>query len=138
MKEPKLPPYDHRPKPYAGPSFEEVMELRKRYLTPALITYYRNPLMIVEGSMQYVYDEKGSHYLDGFGGIVNISVGHCHPYVVKRAREQLETLQHTTTIYLHPTIGEYVEMLADKPPMCITRVDVDFMLEVLDIALGDV
>ena len=116
MKAPKLPPYDHQPKPYSGPSFDEVMDLRKRYLTPTLVTYYKNPIMIVEGSMQYVYDEKGRRYLDAFGGIVTISVGHCHPYVVQKAREQLETLQHTTTIYLHPTIAEYGEMLAAKLP----------------------
>jgi alanine-glyoxylate transaminase/(R)-3-amino-2-methylpropionate-pyruvate transaminase len=72
--------------------------------------------MIVEGSMQYVYDEKGRRYLDGFGGIVTISVGHCHPYVTQKAREQLEMLQHTTTIYLHPNIAEYGKMLAEKMP----------------------
>jgi len=116
MKAPELPPYDHQPRPYSGPSFEEVMDLRKRYLTPALLTYYKSPIMIVEGSMQYVYDEKGRRYLDAFGGIVTISVGHCHPYVVQKAREQLETLQHTTTIYLHPTIAEYGEMLATRLP----------------------
>jgi alanine-glyoxylate transaminase/(R)-3-amino-2-methylpropionate-pyruvate transaminase len=92
------------------------MELRKRYLTPALMTYYKNPLMIVEGSMQYVYDEKGRRYLDAFAGIVTISVGHCHPYVLGKAHEQLETLQHTTTIYLHPTISEYAKMLSEKLP----------------------
>ena len=54
MKIPELPPYDHQPRPYHGPPFEEVMDLRKRYLTPSLMTYYKNPLMIVEGSMQYV------------------------------------------------------------------------------------
>ena len=116
MRAPELPPYDHQPKPYAGPSFEEVMDLRRRYLTPALLTYYKNPIMIVEGSMQYVYDEKGRRYLDGLAGIVTISVGHCHPYVVQKAREQLETLQHATTIYLHPTIAEYAKMLAEKMP----------------------
>jgi alanine-glyoxylate transaminase/(R)-3-amino-2-methylpropionate-pyruvate transaminase len=66
--------------------------------------------------MQYVYDEKGRRYMDGFAGIVTISVGHCHPYVVQKAREQLETLQHATTIYLHPTIAEYGKMLAEKMP----------------------
>jgi alanine-glyoxylate transaminase/(R)-3-amino-2-methylpropionate-pyruvate transaminase len=116
MEAPKLPPYDHEPKPYSGPSIEEVMDLRKRYLTPALMTYYGNPIMIVEGSMQYLYDEKGRRYLDTFGGIVTISVGHCHPYVLQKAREQLETLQHATTIYLHPTISEYGKMLAEKMP----------------------
>ena len=116
MKAPELPPYDHQPRPYSGPSFDEVMDLRKSYLTPALLTYYKKPIMIVEGSIQYVYDEKGRRYLDAFGGIVTISVGHCHPYVVQKAREQLETLQHTTTIYLHPTIAEYGRMLAEKLP----------------------
>jgi len=72
--------------------------------------------MIVEGSMQYLYDETGRRYLDGIGGIVTISVGHCHPYVIRKAREQLETLQHTTTIYYHPTIAEYGRMLADRLP----------------------
>jgi alanine-glyoxylate transaminase/(R)-3-amino-2-methylpropionate-pyruvate transaminase len=92
------------------------MALRKRYLNPALLTYYQNPIMIVEGSRQYVYDEKGRRYLDGIGGIVTISVGHCHPYVLERGRKQLETLQHATTIYLHPTIATYAEKLAEKLP----------------------
>jgi alanine-glyoxylate transaminase/(R)-3-amino-2-methylpropionate-pyruvate transaminase len=116
MKSPELALYDHQPKPYVGPSVEEVVDMRNRYLTPALVTYYENPLMIVEGSMQYVYDEKGRRYLDGFGGIVTISVGHCHPYVTQKAREQLEMLQHTATIYLHPNIAEYGKMLAEKMP----------------------
>ena len=116
MKIPELPQYNHQTKPYSGPSFQEVMDLRKRYLTPSLTTFYKNPIMIVEGSMQYVYDEKGRRYLDAIGGIVTISVGHCHPYVLEKAREQMETLQHTTTIYLHPTIAEYAKMLADKMP----------------------
>ncbi|MDM8522628.1 aminotransferase class III-fold pyridoxal phosphate-dependent enzyme [Desulfococcaceae bacterium HSG8] len=116
MKIPKLPPYDHNPEPYAGPSREAVADMREQYLTPALLTYYKNPLMIVEGSMQYVYDEKGRRYLDAFGGIVTISVGHCHPYVLQKTREQSEILQHITTIYLHPAIAEYAKMLAEKMP----------------------
>ncbi len=116
MKIPQLPDYAHTPKPYTGLSIETVMQQRKQYLTPALLTYYQKPIMIVEGSMQYAYDEKGRRYLDVFGGIVTISVGHCHPYVVGKIREQLETLQHTTTIYLHPVISEYAKMLVEKMP----------------------
>ncbi|MBW2110162.1 MAG: aminotransferase class III-fold pyridoxal phosphate-dependent enzyme [Deltaproteobacteria bacterium] len=116
MKQPKLPGYNHRPRQYSGPSFQEVLEMRQRYLTPALLTYYHRPIMIVEGSMQYVYDEKGRRYLDAFGGIVTISVGHCHPYVTRKALEQMEVLQHATTIYLHPNIAEYSRMLAEKMP----------------------
>jgi len=112
----QLPPYEHKPKAYAGPSQEEVMGLRKKYLNPAIFAYYQKPVMIVEGSLQYLYDETGRRYLDLFAGIVSVSVGHCHPYVTQKIREQLETLQHTTTIYLHPTIAEYARMLADKMP----------------------
>ena len=44
--------------------------------------------------MQYLYDETGRRYLDLFAGIVTVSVGHCHPTVVKRVQEQVATLQH--------------------------------------------
>jgi len=116
MQSPELPPFDHQPKAYTGPTFEEVEALRGRYLTPSLLTYYRNPIMLVEGCMQYVFDETGRRYLDAFGGIVTISVGHCHPDVLRQIKAQLETLQHATTIYLHPVIAEYGRMLADKLP----------------------
>lgn len=113
---PELPAYDHQPEPYDGPSFEEVRDLRQTYLTPALVTYYKNPIMIVEGSMQYLYDEKGRRYLDAFGGIVTVSVGHCHPEVTEAAITQMRRLQHATTIYLHPTIAEYGKMMVERLP----------------------
>jgi alanine-glyoxylate transaminase/(R)-3-amino-2-methylpropionate-pyruvate transaminase len=78
-----------------------VLALRKAYVNPAIFHYYKEPLMIVEGRGQYVFDEKGRRYLDGFAGIVTVSVGHCHPHVVAAANAQNERLQHTTTIYLH-------------------------------------
>ena len=113
---PELPPYNHTPKPYTGPSMEKVRELRSRYVCPAIFTYYKNPIMIVEGSMQYLYDETGRRYLDAIGGIVTISVGHCHPYVVRKAQEQMATLQHITNIYYNPAIAEYAELLASTFP----------------------
>ncbi|HMP72814.1 MAG TPA: aminotransferase class III-fold pyridoxal phosphate-dependent enzyme [Kiritimatiellia bacterium] len=116
MKSPEMPAYHHQPQPYTGLSKEQVLALRKSYLNPGLFLYYKEPLMIVEGSMQYVYDETGRRYLDAFGGIVTVSVGHAHPYVVEAARKQMETISHTTTIYLNPVIAEYAEMLASKMP----------------------
>jgi alanine-glyoxylate transaminase / (R)-3-amino-2-methylpropionate-pyruvate transaminase len=116
MKTPELPPFDHQPTKYTGPSAEEVLRLRKQFLNPGIFLYYKNPLMLVEGKMQYVWDEKGRRYLDGLGGIVTISVGHCHPEVVAAATRQNEMLQHSTTIYLHPNIAQYAEKLAAKMP----------------------
>ncbi len=116
MKSIPLPPCADQPAPYAGPSAEEVLRLRKQYLSPAIFHYYKKPIMLVEGKMQYVWDETGKRYLDGLGGIVTISVGHCHPHVVAAAQKQNETLQHSTTIYLQPRIVEYAEKLASKFP----------------------
>jgi len=113
---PTLPPCDHRPRPYVGPSKEDVVALRRQFVNPAVFTYYKQPLMIVEGHMQYLYDETGRRYLDGFGGIVTVSVGHCHPRIVAAVNRQNETLQHTTTIYLNPCIAEYARDLAARMP----------------------
>lgn len=116
MQTPTPPPFDHQPKKYTGPSAAEVLAQRKQYLNPGIFLYYQNPLMLVEGRMQYVWDEAGRRYLDCIGGIVTISVGHCHPHVVAAANKQNETLQHSTTIYLHPNVGAYAEKLASKMP----------------------
>jgi len=40
MKTPELPPFGNTPKPYTGPSTEEVLALRKQFLNPALFLYY--------------------------------------------------------------------------------------------------
>ena len=113
---PTLPSFDHQPIKYAGPSADEVLQLRKKFLNPGIFLYYKKPLMLVEGKMQYVWDEHGRRYLDALGGIVTVSVGHCHSDVVDVARRQDETLQHSTTIYLHPNIAEYAQKLAAKMP----------------------
>jgi alanine-glyoxylate transaminase / (R)-3-amino-2-methylpropionate-pyruvate transaminase len=116
MKTPELPPFDYQPKPYTGKSADEVLQLRRQFLNPGIFLYYKKPIMLVEGRGQYIFDEKGRRYLDGLGGIVTISVGHCHPHVIEATRRQNETLQHSTTIYLHPNIAEYAEKLASKMP----------------------
>src|SRR2546423_1674927 len=116
MKLPELPPFKDQPKKYDGPSADEVLRLRQQFLNPGIFLYYKKPLMLVEGKMQYVWNERGKRYLDALGGIVTISVGHCHPDVVEAARRQNETLQHSTTIYLHPNIAQYAEKLASKMP----------------------
>ncbi len=116
MKQIPLPPTNHTPKKYSGPSAEEVLAKRKQFMNPGIFLYYKKPIMLVEGSMQYVWDETGKRYLDGLGGIVTVSVGHCHPHVVEAANRQNETLQHSTTIYLQPNVALYAEKLASKMP----------------------
>ena len=111
-----LPISSHKPTPYAGPSREEILALRREYLNPGIVTYYKQPICIVEGHMQYLWDETGKQYLDGIAGIVTVSVGHCHPKITARVREQVGRLVHTTTIYLHPTIALYAREMAKRMP----------------------
>jgi alanine-glyoxylate transaminase/(R)-3-amino-2-methylpropionate-pyruvate transaminase len=111
-----LPAFDYSPIPYNGPSPEEILGLRQQFLNPAIFHYYKKPIAIVEGKAQYLFDQTGRRYLDGFGGIVTVSVGHCHPEVVAAANLQNETISHTTTIYLNPQIALYAKELAAKMP----------------------
>lgn len=104
------------PKVYSGPSKEEVLAKRKQYVNPAVFTYYKEPLMIVDGHMQYLFDENGKRYLDLFAGIVTVSCGHSHPKIIARTKAQIDKLQHTTTIYLNPGLGELAEKLASTLP----------------------
>ena len=111
-----LPPCPYQPQPYAGPSPEEILALRQAHVNPAIFHYYKKPLTIVEGKGQWLFDETGRRYLDGFGGIVTVSVGHCHPHVTAAANAQNALIQHTTTIYRHPNIALYARDLAARMP----------------------
>src|SRR5882762_3052515 len=112
----KMPSSDHVPKPYTGPSREEVLVMRRQYANPAIFTLYGEPLLIVEGHMQWLFDEAGKRYLDMYAGIVTVSCGHCHPTIVSAIKKQTETLQHATTIYLHPNMPMLAKKLASKMP----------------------
>lgn len=112
----ELPATDHQPRPYDGPPRDEVLAMRRQYTNPAVYTLYREPLLIVEGHMQYLYDETGRRYLDLLAGIVTVSVGHCHPQFVERVTRQVGTLQHATSIYMHPNFPMLAKKLASKMP----------------------
>jgi alanine-glyoxylate transaminase/(R)-3-amino-2-methylpropionate-pyruvate transaminase len=72
--------------------------------------------MLVEGHMQYLFDETGRRYLDFFAGIVTVACGHSHPKFVARVQAQVGALQHATTIYLHPGFALLAQRIAAKMP----------------------
>ena len=63
------------------PSYDAIVKTRKEKLNPGYLTYYKKPLYITQGKMQWLWDDQENRYLDLFGGIVTVSVGHCHPKV---------------------------------------------------------
>nr|XP_014098655.2 alanine--glyoxylate aminotransferase 2, mitochondrial isoform X1 [Bactrocera oleae] len=112
----EIPECDYQPQQYTGPSYEKVLEIRQKHITPNIVPHFKKPLLIHNGHMQWLFDHEGRRYLDMFGGIVTVSVGHCHPKVNRALEQQINTLWHTTNIYLHPKIHEYAERLAAKFP----------------------
>jgi alanine-glyoxylate transaminase/(R)-3-amino-2-methylpropionate-pyruvate transaminase len=111
-----MPATDFKPRKYDGPSREEVIAMRKQYANPAIFTMFREPIMIVEGHMQWLFDDTGKRYLDMLAGIVTVSCGHCHPKVTAAIHDQVDRLQHATTIYLHPGMPAFAKKLASKMP----------------------
>ncbi|KAH7696923.1 Protein T09B4.8, partial [Aphelenchoides avenae] len=92
------------------------IESLKGLLPPHMLVYYKKPLLIERGHMQYLWDTEGRKYLDMFGGIVTVSVGHCHPKVNEAVKKQLDKLWHTTNIYLTSPMFEYAEKLTATLP----------------------
>ncbi len=95
---------------------EEVVRKHKEFLWPAVTNYYQEPLVADHASMQYLWDVEGNKYLDFFGGIVTIGVGHCHPKVTSKIKAQVDKLQHTSTLFPNEAIVALAEKLAQITP----------------------
>ena len=100
-----------QPKAAASRS-EEVVRKHKEYLWPAVANYYQHPLVADHASMQYLWDVEGNKYLDFFGGIVTVGVGHCNPKVTSKIKAQVDKLQHTSTLFPNEAIVALAEKLA--------------------------
>ena len=94
----------------------EIYEKHKKYLVPCVATYYKEPLILDRGKGKIVYDIDGKEYLDFFGGIVTISVGHCDDEITSKIYEQMKRLQHTSTLYPNIPIVSLAEKLAQITP----------------------
>jgi 4-aminobutyrate aminotransferase-like enzyme len=89
---------------------QEIVDKYRRYLY-GLSTYYKEPLPFVKGEGKWLFDSNGRRYLDFFGGIVTVSLGHCHPKVVDAIEKQARTLQHVSTLFPTIPIVELAETL---------------------------
>ncbi len=94
----------------------EIYEKHKKYLVPCVANYYKEPLILDRGKGNHLYDIDGKEYLDFFGGILTISVGHCDEEITSKAYEQMKKLQHTSTLYPNVQIVSLAEKLAYITP----------------------
>src|SRR2546423_373457 len=95
---------------------EEIIKKHKQYLFPSIFTYYSEPLVTDHASMQYLWDANGKKYLDFFGGIVTISVGHANPRVTSKIKEQVDKLQHAATVFPTEAVVALAEKIAQITP----------------------
>jgi len=94
----------------------EAVRKHKEFLFPAVATYYREPLALVRGEGMHVWDDRGNRYLDCFGGVLTVSVGHANPRVNAAIIEQVKTLQHTSTLYANEPQSNLAEKLHQITP----------------------
>ena len=97
-------------------SREDLKKKRDKFMVPGLKHMYADPPHFVRGQGQFLFDEQGKEYLDMFAGIVTVSVGHCNPKVTARTIEQLQTLQHTSTVFMTQPMVDLAEKLAEITP----------------------
>ena len=90
--------------------------LHKEYLFPCVATYYQKPVTMVRGKGMYLTDAEGNDYLDFFGGILTVSVGHCNETVNRAVIDQNQTLQHASTLYINEPQAKLAERMAKLTP----------------------
>ncbi|ADI15074.1 aspartate aminotransferase family protein [Truepera radiovictrix] len=98
---------------------QDLRERQQRFLIPSLsnMLYYGDePLAVERAKDQYVWDIEGRRYLDFFGGILTISVGHCNDEVVEATYAQMKRLGHTSTLYLNEVTLNVAEKIAEITP----------------------
>jgi len=95
---------------------KELYEKFKQYIVPCVANYYEEPLILDRGKGKYLYDIDGKEYLDFFGGIVTVSVGHCDEEITSKTIDQMRKLQHTSTLYQNVQTICLAEKLAKITP----------------------
>jgi 4-aminobutyrate aminotransferase-like enzyme/Ser/Thr protein kinase RdoA (MazF antagonist) len=99
--------------PPQEPNAAETLSVRRELLGKNLSVSYQQPLKIVRGWMQYLYDDTGRAFLDVYNNVP--LVGHSHPRVARAVQEQLALL-NTNTRYLHDNANRYAERLTRLLP----------------------
>lgn len=97
----------------SGDDYAALLKERKQHIGRNLSISYDEPLKIVRGALQYLYDDKGDTYIDCVNNVSH--VGHCHPVVVRSMQQQIATL-NTNTRYLHDALEEFAAALTATLP----------------------
>src|ERR1700752_4792951 len=94
----------------------ETVRKHKEFLFPAVAMYYQEPLALVRGEGFHVWDDQDNKYLDCFGGVLTVSVGHNNPQVSEAIINQVKSIQHTSTLYANKPQSDLAEKLYQITP----------------------
>jgi 4-aminobutyrate aminotransferase-like enzyme len=87
------------------------------YIFPAIAPLYGDrPLIVDRAKGSHVWDREGNRYLDFFGGVLTVSVGHCNDEVTQRTIEQMQRVQHTSTLYINEAMVALARKIAELTP----------------------
>jgi 4-aminobutyrate aminotransferase-like enzyme len=95
---------------------QEILLANQQHLFPSVFHYFKEPLVVTKAKDQYVWDIDGNQYLDFFGGIVTISVGHCNDTVNRKVHEQMDKLQHVSTVFANEPQAALAKRIAEITP----------------------
>ena len=109
------------PAPSEALSAAGVRAKHKEFLFPATSNYYEESLVLTEGKGMRLRDIDGREYLDFFGGILTVSVGHCNDDVNAAVKAQIDRLGHVSTLYPTIPIVELAEKLASITPGALKK-----------------
>ncbi|HTY40632.1 MAG TPA: aspartate aminotransferase family protein [Thermoanaerobaculia bacterium] len=94
----------------------QTREKHKEYLLPATIQYYQEPVVLTEGKGLRIKDADGNEYLDFFGGILTVSIGHADERVNAAVVAQISRLSHVSSLYPSVPVVQLAETLARITP----------------------
>lgn len=97
----------------------DLLERHRHALLPAqtaMLYYGDDPLVVARAHGSSVWDADDRVYLDFFGGILTVSVGHANEEVVAATERQMRTFGHVSTLYLNEVTVAVAEKLAEITP----------------------
>ena len=99
-----------------GIDAESVKAKHAKYLFKSVANYYEEPVVLESGDGLTLRDADGREYLDFFGGILTVSIGHCDPRINEPLKAQIDRLGHVSALYPTLPIVELAERLARITP----------------------
>ena len=101
---------------------QTIRNKHKEYLFDAVKNYYKEPIVVSHAKGTKVNDLDGNSYLDFFGGILTVSVGHANEEVIQAITTQLNHLTHISSLYPTIPVVELAERLAKIAPGNLNKV----------------